>query len=217
MELGRITSNPTWLDGPIYLFARGLRSARSEIAPVDSAHNVWQPHDQGNRRQQTHYQNDPGPPVSEVERVPKIEAEPLRDKEGGIIAVKIKHSVLPAVIGIAASGFARARAPGTAASALHGQYEDCENRDDGSGCRDLHGGRQIRNRPERLKVQPGAIIHNAVILASWSELRHITHGGSGAVVCLARKGARDQAGTVSIVVNRRGTGHTHCPVFLRWF
>jgi hypothetical protein len=125
-----------------------LRSAGSEIAPVDSAHNVLLPHDQSNRRQQTHYQDDPGPPVSEIERIPKIEAEPLRDKQGGIIAVKIKHSVLPAVIGISLSGFARA--PGTAATALHGQYEDSENCDDGSGCRYLHGGRQIRNRPERL-------------------------------------------------------------------
>lgn len=136
------------MDCPIYLFARGLRLAGSEIPPVDSARNVWQPHDQGNRRQQTHYQDDPGPPVSKIERIPKIEAEPLRDKEGGIIAVKIKHSVLPAVIGIAASGFARAA--GTAASALHRQHEDGENRDDGSGRRDLHGGREIRNRPERL-------------------------------------------------------------------
>jgi hypothetical protein len=136
------------VDGPIDLFARALRSAGSDIAPVDSAHNVWQPHDQSNRRQQTHYQDNPGQPVSEIQRIPKIEAEPLRDKKGGIIAVKIKHSVLPAVIGIAASGFASA--PGTAASALHGQHEDNENRDDGSGCRYLHGGRQIRNRPERL-------------------------------------------------------------------
>jgi hypothetical protein len=165
------------VDGPIYQFARGLRSAGSDIAPVDSAHKVWQPQDHGNRGQQADYQDDPGPPVSEIERVAKIEAETLRDKEGVIIAVKIKHSVLPAVIGIAASGFARARAPGTAASALQGQHEDSENRDDGSGCRDLHGGRQIRNRPERLNHQPGAINHNAVILASCSELRHITRGG----------------------------------------
>jgi hypothetical protein len=133
---------------------------------VDPAHNVWQPQDHGNRGQQADYQDDPGPPVSEIQRIPKIEAEPLRDKKGGIIAVKIKHSVLPAVIGIAASGFASA--PGSAASALQGQHEDSENRDDGSGCRDLNGGRQIRNRPERLNQQKGAISHNAVILASWS-------------------------------------------------